>query len=83
MNRYMILTVLLTVLIVLAWAVLITSGLVGSPFSGGVGQDGLPIERASVFQEKCPCGMCACSTECHGDACDCTACACKKCGCPR
>ncbi len=36
------------------------------------------------FQEKCACGLCACSAECHGEGCNCSKpCSCKKCGCPR
>jgi len=35
-------------------------------------------------QEKCACGLCACSAECHGRGCDCKKpCSCTKCGCPR
>jgi len=82
MNRNMILAILLAALIVLAWAVL-TTGKAGAPANGDVGQDGRPANSSVLSQEKCPCGMCACSAECRGESCDCKACACKKCGCPR
>ncbi|HEV3005539.1 MAG TPA: hypothetical protein VGX78_13830 [Pirellulales bacterium] len=35
-------------------------------------------------QEKCTCGLCACSAECHGERCACKKpCSCEKCGCPK
>jgi hypothetical protein len=73
-----------------AWAVLAaTQGgrELKSVFVGSASDDCCAIDRSdntARFQEKCACGLCACSTECHGEGCDCPKpCSCMKCGCPR
>jgi hypothetical protein len=49
---------------------------------GCCGADG--SDHSAWSQEKCTCGLCACSAECHGERCDCPKpCSCGKCGCRR